>query len=216
MRGLRLRRDQRITRRVVRNARRKGVKVYTRRQWGTKYPNVYKDRHTTRHHFLLPKAPADTLVHHITVTLDHGPLTRQFFVDVQTIERIGMERFGSGTSYNWLIDMQTGEVALGQDLEAKGTHTVNDKNVPGYSQDQNGVALAIAFLGMPGDKLTRKAVRSWILLVAAHIEEKALTPTFDADPHSKFAYKDCPTDAVRDLIPQVKRQALRIVSSSEK
>jgi hypothetical protein len=57
--------------------------------------------------------------------------------------RIGMERFGSGVSYNFLVHMQTGEVAVGQPLDAKGTHTLNEKRVPGYSYDQNLVARAI-------------------------------------------------------------------------
>lgn len=210
MRRRRFRKFLPITGRVVRNARRKGVTVYTRRQWGSKFPGIYAERRTLKPHFLLPQTPADTLIHHITVTLDHGPLSSDFFTDMQTIERIGVERFYSGVSYNWVIDMETGEVGLGQDLDVKGTHTVNDKEVPGYSHDQNGVGLAIAFLGMPGQQLTRAAVNSCVQLTAAMIEEEALTETYDSVPHSLFAWKDCPTDAVRTMLPRFKIRALTI------
>lgn len=207
-----------VTQRVVRNARKRGLTVLTRRQWGSRpsgYPwplapdvlNVYGWRRRNKPHAPLP---ADTLVQHITVTFDSGRLVGDFRRDMQTIERIGFERFGSGFSYNWAIDMRTGMVGLGQSLDAKGTHTVNDKGYrpDEFSHDQNRVALAFACLGMPGDRLSAAAEHAIVQLAAAHVDERALTRGFDYLPHSVFAAKDCPTDAVRDRMDEI-RAAVR-------
>lgn len=174
---------------------------------------VYGWRRKYRPHALLPKHPSDTLVQHITVTFDSGRLSGHFKRDMRTIERIGMERFGSGVSYNWVIDMVTGEVGLGQALDAAGTHTVNYKNVPGFSYNQNKVALAFAFMGMPGDIPSRRAINTAIKLIAAHIEEDALTVNFDYEPHSVFAAKDCPTEPVRRRMPVIQAKSRRLASS---
>ncbi len=188
------------------------VDVLQRGQWGAKHEAVYQLRRKTKPAL----QPADTVVQHITVTLDHGPLTGDFKRDVQTVERIGYERFQSGISYNWIVDMETGMVAVGMPLDAKGTHTVNDKKVPGFSRDQNYAARAIAVLGMPGDKLSRKARRSIVRILAAMIEAGAITATFDYEPHSKFAWKDCPSNATRDRMPRLRKRALRLVDRRRK
>lgn len=190
-----------ITQRVVANARRRGVTVLTRSQWGAKHESVYTWRRTNKP----ARQPADTVVQHITVTLDHGPLTGDFKADVQAVERIGYERFGSGISYNFVVDMRTGMVAVGQPLDAKGTHTVNDKNVPGYSYDQNLVARAIAVLGMPGDQLSEEAEDAITELLVAMVDEGAITRGFDYDPHSKFAYKECPCEPTRRRMATIRR-----------
>lgn len=207
-----------ITQRVVRNARGRGLDVLTRNQWGSKpsgfgWPlapdvdNVYGWRREHKPHAPLP---ADTLVQHITVTFDSGRLVGDFREDMQAIERIGFERFGSGFSYNWGVDMRTGMVGLGQSLDAKGTHTVNEKGYkPGqFSYDQNAVALAIAVLGMPGDPLSKVAEDAIVQLSAAHVEEGALTTSYDYLPHSVFAPKDCPCNATRDRMDEI-RAAVR-------
>lgn len=191
-----------ITQRVVKNARRRGVTVLHRRQWGSKYPHVYAWRRIWRK----AKSPADTIVQHITVTNPTG----DFKADCRTVESIGQSRFGSGVSYNWLVDMTTGHVAVGQPLDAKGTHTLNDKDVPGYSHDQNLVARAIAVIGQPGTKLSDKARESIAALIAAMIDEGAVTRDPDYDPHSKFAWKDCPCDSTRDAMPGILAAAKRL------
>ena len=194
-----------ITQRVVRNARRRGVTVLHHGHWGSKHRLTYALRRRTKR----VRSPVDTVVQHITVTLDHGPLTRHFKTDMQTVERIGYERFRSGVSYNFVVDMATGMVAVGMPLDAKGTHTVNDKRVPGYSYDQNKVARAIAVLGMPNDELSPEAERSIVSLLAAMVDEGAILRTFDYDPHSKFAAKDCPCDATRSRMPAIRAAALK-------
>lgn len=200
-----------LTDKVVANLRARGIKVYTREQWGSKYGAVY----ATRREVKPAKVPADTVFQHITVTLDTGPLTGDFFRDVQTVERIGYERFGSGISYNWLVDMTTGEVAVGQPLDAKGTHTVNDKGVKGLSYDQNYWARAIAVLGMESSKLSQKAADSISAILAAMMEEGAITKTFDYLPHSHVAYKDCPCNSTRGQMPSIRKKAFALLAKPQ-
>lgn len=193
-----------INSRVIARARKRyGLRVFTRAQWGSRYGSVYETRRRTKP----AKQPADTVVQHITVTLDHGDLTGAFFEDVLTVERIGYDRFRTGMSYNWVVDMVTGDIAEGQPLDAKGSHTVNDKGVAGYSRDQNYWARAIAVLGMPNDKLSAKAVRSIAGLIAAMMDEQAITTHIDYKPHSFFTAKDCPCDSTRDQMGNILRLA---------
>lgn len=201
-----------ITQRFVKRARARGVTVYTRQQWGARFETIYRKRCIIKRHH---KFPSDTLVNHITVTHDTGLKRLDFFEDVRTVEQIGFDRFGSGMSYNLLIDMQTGECAVGQPLQAKGTHTVNDKHVPGFSFDQNYVALAIACVGMPGEQLSSKAMTAMSKVIASLMDIGALTRTADYVPHSLFAFKDCPTDAVRDNMPAIFREAQRLHYSQD-
>lgn len=192
------------TQKFVRLAREQGLTVYTRNigrlGWGSRHPLVYSWRRKFRKHAPLP---SDTLVQHITVTRDTGRRARNFKADMRTIEGIGYERFKSGVSYNLCIDMVTGEIGLGQAFDAKGTHTVNDKNLKGFSYDQNLVAHAVSFIGMPGDELSTKAVRSTARCIAIMIKVGILTQHFDYVGHREFAYKSCPTDAVVERMPEI-------------
>lgn len=189
-----------LTSRVVRDARRRGVKVYSRRAWRCPNPAIYGWRRKFKPHALCPEHPADTLWQHISVT--HGTNIKY---DMRVLHRIGMDRFNSGVSYNFAIDMETGEVGLGQALDAKGTHTINNKNIPGYSRDQNAVSHAICFIGMPGDVPSRKAIVAAGKLMAAMVSKKALTKNFDYNPHRMVAWKDCPTDAVVNVMYDILR-----------
>lgn len=192
--------------RIRRGMRRAGFKMYSRRQWGARYHYVYGVRRDMKP---VTADPADTVVQHITVTLDHGPLTGQFFEDVRTVERIGFERFGSGISYNFVVDMKTGAVAEGMPLDAKGTHTINDKGVRGYSYDQNAVARAIAVLGMPEDELSYKAQLAITHLLWLLVKHGAVTEGFDYQPHSFFTAKDCPCDSTRNRMNNIRQRVQR-------
>ena len=196
------------TQTMVRAARRRGATVLTHRQWGSRELRTYASRRIATRRGVWPgfKLKADTLVLHITVTFDSGELRGDFKADMQTVERIGKERSGSGISYNACVDMATGMAGVGQPLDSKGTHTVNDKAVPGYSRDQNLVARAIACLGMPGALLSDAALETIVDLMVGMWEAGALTDDPDVVPHSLFAYKDCPTTAVRDRIPEIRRR----------
>lgn len=204
-----------ITQDVVRAARARGLTVLTRDQWGAVHEDVYAWRRENKPHALLPGRPVDTMWQHITVTLDHGPLTGDFKADVRTIERIGYDRFRSGISYTWVVDMRTGMIAQGMPLDAKGTHTVNAKGIAGFSYDQNAVALSIAVLGMPSDRLSSVAENAIAQLLAAHIDAGVLTRTFDYVPHSLVAAKDCPCDATRNRMDEIRAAALKATEPPE-
>lgn len=198
-----------IERRILRTARRRGIPIKTRHQWGSKHRALYQWRRINRPHLLLPKNPADTLVQHITVTFDSGELVGDFKKDMQTIERIGYDRFKTGCSYNFGWDMQTGMIGFGMPVTAKGSHTQNDKGLQGFSFDQNGVALAVAAIGMPGNKPTVQALDYLSEFIAVLIEVGALTMDHDYMPHSAFTNKDCPTEAIRKAMPYINRRAKR-------
>jgi hypothetical protein len=192
-----------LNKRVMSELRRiASVPVLSHKQWEAKYEGVYLTRRETRHAI----SPADTVVQHITVTLDHGPLKGVFIEDVKTVEDIGWDRFRTGISYNWLVDMKTGMIAQGQYLDAAGSHTVNDTDVPGYSYNQNRMARAIAVLGMPNYKLSKAAEESIVDILVAMRRGGAITRTPDYVPHSLFAAKDCPCDATRDRMPAIYKQ----------
>lgn len=197
------RKHRNITQRVIRNARSKGVTIVGRRGWRN-ISLVYAIRRKTRRHALLPEHPADTLWQHITVT-PVEPIRPA----MRRLHDIGMDRFGSGVSYNFAVHPVTGEVGLGQALDAKGTHTLNLKRIQGYSFDQNAVSLAVVVIGMPGVQMTDKAIHAQSLLIAAMIEEKALTFGHDYNPHRMVAAKDCPTDNIVAVMGRIQRNAKR-------
>lgn len=199
-----------ITQRVVRDARKRGVTVLTHRQWGSTARAVYSSRRkrTKANEWGPFTYKADTVVQHITVTPPPPRDKGAFAAACRLVERIGMDRFGCGVSYNWLVDMRTGTVAVGQPLDSKGVHTINDKNVKGFSKDQNLVARAIAVVGMPGTPLSDTAAESIAKLLSAMVAQGAITEGFDYVPHSLFAFKDCPCDPTRNRMPAI-RKAVR-------
>lgn len=194
-----------ITTRVARNARRRGLTVLSRKAWGTEHEALYQWRRKNKPHKLLPDQPVDTVWQHITVTRPSG----DFKLDCRVVEQIGMDRFGTGVSYNFLVDMTTGRVAVGQPLDAKGSHTLNDKHIPGYSFDQNAVSIAIAVIGMPDTPLSPKAEHAIAQLIAACIDLGVVTIGHDYNPHSLVAAKDCPCDPTRERMPAINRAARR-------
>lgn len=194
---------------LVAELRARGVEVLTQDVWSL-MPGVYEERLRTRPHDLLPDQPVDTLVNHITVTHDDGPLVGDFVADLRELERIGWQRFRTGISYDIIVDRNAPHprVAIGQFLEARGAHAINDKDVPGYSKDQNKVSIGLAWVGMPGNKINRHGITAMVEVRSAAITVNALTETYDDIPHSLLAYKDCPTDELRDQLPDLKRRAL--------
>lgn len=189
------------TARVVQRLRRTYKQdVLWHEEWGSKHRKTYASRRVLKP----AKMPCDTVFQHITVTLDTGPLTGDFKRDVQTVERIGAERFGSGVSYNWVVDMETGQIAVGQPLDAKGTHTVMNIPRPGFSRDQNYHARAIAVLGMPGTPLSKAAEGAITCILAAMVDEGVLLEGFDYKPHSWATAKDCPCEPTRSRMDEIR------------
>lgn len=198
-----------ITQKFVERARERGVHVFHRHQWNSRLGEIYAERRRMRPHSLIPEKPADTLVQHITVTRP-GQTEEDFKVSMRLLENIGLERFGSGISYDGCFDMTHGWLGIGQPLDAKGTHTINDKGVEGFSYDQNKVALGFAVIGMPETELTEKAAEKMAQAYAALVDVGALTRGHDYKPHSFFAYKDCPCDSTRDQMEWINKRVLEL------
>ena len=200
-----------ITTRWARRARlRYGVKVLSHKQWGSRHRAVYAWRRENKPHSLLPGTPVDTLWQHVTVTFDSGTFIGDFREDCRTVERIGYERFRSGVSYNVLVDMSRGWLAIGQPFDAKGTHTVMEKAQAGFSYDQNAVALAWAVIGVCGDMLSARAREAMARGIAAMMDVGACTGKPDYLPHSVAAYKDCPCDETRNAMAAIYDRARQL------
>ncbi len=203
------------TGRVAAIARHLGVTVHSRKRWGSQpatgpwplaraqagsVPDVYAYRRRAKPHHQIPARPTDTAVMHITDT----QRTRDVCANFRVVERIGFDRFGSGVSYNWMIDPATGEVGIGQPIDAKGTHTVNEAGVPGFSYDLNYVALGFAIVGQPSDPISPAARRALARLLAAHMIAGYLNDGADFKPHRLFnPAKSCPGDRMVELMPEV-------------
>lgn len=208
------------TRRVASIARDMGAVVLSRKAWGSKpatnpwplavaqagnNPDVYGWRRAHKPHHQIPQHPTDTLVQHITDTTP----SRDFAADCRLVERIGFERFGSGVSYNWLVNMGTGVIAVGQPLDAKGTHTVNEAGVSGFSYDLNYVSVAVAVVGTPSTPLTGAARIGLARIIGAMMAAGYLNTTADYKPHRLFnPAKSCPGDITVAAMPEVWRRAV--------
>lgn len=200
---------------VARNLRRRGLKVYGHKRCLI-FSSVYRNRRKTHPHHIIWNGDSDRGDDRVDTLWAHISVTHAFKVSMgscmRTLHTIGMDRFGSGISYNFAIHHITGEIGIGQILDAKGTHTVMRVPRQGYSTDQNAVSVAIVFIGMPGMQPTKAAWESYEHLIAALIEEGFLTVGFDHNPHS-FADpgKDCPTDVVRERLGELKAGGLKKV-----
>jgi len=174
--------------------------VLTRADWETKHESLYQQRRIDKP----TQLPALYAFSHISVTVDNGRTRDDFISDMLELERIGYERFGSGISYNWAVDMQTGMIGQGQPLDAKGTHTVNDKGVAGFPYNLNLYGHAIVGIGMPGDGVSLEFIRSVAAILRAEQDAGVMNRDINIHPHSMFANKDCPTEAIRIRLPYIR------------
>ncbi len=200
-------RKRSVTAQAVHDMRSEGLSVFTRKQWGTTLEDLYQGRRREKPHSLLPNMPVDTVWQHITVTHPSG----DFKADCRTVERIGMERFGTGCSYNLMVDMTYGLVGIGQPFDAKGAHTINEKPREQwkFSRDQNAVSLGIVVIGMPDTHLSSTAEHTLATILSTLIKSGIVTRGFDYVPHSLVAAKDCPCDSTRDRMGRIRIKAIR-------
>ena len=187
---------------VIARLRSAGYSVRTRKQWGSQQAGVYAERRRSKP----VDFPVDFVFAHITVTKKHGD------EGAREVEEIGVSRFGSGVSYNWLVDHETHAIYEGQPLDAKGTHTVNDREVPGFPENLNYVGHAVALIGMPGDEFCDECAELFAAIQAAERIEGVLRDSAGYLPHSTFAAKDCPGDNVRDALAEINAEADRMVA----
>ena len=178
---------------VVARLRGAGYKVKNKRQWDSRYLGTYALRLRSKP----VDFPVDHFFAHITVTEGKGD------EGVREVEQIGMDRFGSAISYNWVVCHSNHTIYVGMPLGAKGAHTVNDKKVAGFPENLNYHGHAVAFLGMPGDEFCLECAELFAAIAAAERIEGVARDTAKFLPHSQFAAKDCPTDAVRDKLKAI-------------
>src|SRR5918994_942017 len=118
--------------------------------------------------------PVEGFFLHISVTHDTGDSTSTEHTNMQTIERIGNERFGGiGFPYNAAI-FDTGRLYEGQPLTRRGAHTVNDLNKPGFRETGSSGSLnywyrAIVLPQMVTDNVTEAQVDQCARWAAAQI-----------------------------------------------
>lgn len=167
---------------VIVRLRAEGFRVLTRAQWGSEYAHIYGERLRSK-----PVTfPVPYGFVHLTVT------NLPDMEGVRQVEQIGYDRFGTGISYNWVVEHAGHTIYEGQPLGAKGAHTMNDKNVPGFPENLNYFGHAVAFLGNVGDEFCAKCAELVGAIFRAEIAEGVMRENATLHPHREFAAKDCP------------------------
>lgn len=184
-----------------------GVECFTRAQWGSprQADGSYARRRTTHP---MPAGPADFHFLHITVTDDTDR-----FVDGARSARF-IETLGFSTppmvSYQDLVTNE-GRYFEGQSYGVKGTHTVNDRNVPGFAHDLNLHGYATAIMQNVADEVSDAQVRTIALVFAARELGGLVRRGAPIFPHRKFAFKACPGDKAVARLQEIDQMRRRFV-----
>lgn len=186
-----------------------GVVCHTRRDWGSPRERDGSYAHRVRTH-PMPPGPAPYHFLHITVTRD----TDTILEGASGARQI--ESFGYSTppmvSYQDLVTNE-GRYFQGQNYGVKGTHTVNDKEIPGYPTDLNRYGYATALMQNVDDAVTDAQVRVVAMTMAARELEGLVRRGAPILPHRKFAWKACPGDKAVARLPEIirlKNQYVRV------
>jgi len=188
---------------VIDQLRAAGVECYSRTEWGSprERDGSYARRRVTHP---MPPGPADFHFLHITVTDD-----TDLPADGKDAAR-KVESFGLSTppmvSYQDLVTNE-GRYFQGQDYGTKGTHTVNDKKVPGFPLDLNLHGYAVAIMQNVGDQVTDEQVDVVAMVFAARELAGLVKRGAPIYPHRKFANKSCPGDRAVARLDEI--EALR-------
>ncbi len=182
---------------VIRLLERADVDCYTRSEWGTVRPNEYVKR---RQSHPMPAGPANFHALHVTVTSDTDTV-QEGFAGARQIESYGLSS-PPMVSYQ---DLVTNEMKYfqGQDYGTKGTHTINDYDVPGFDYDLNLRCYATALMQNVGDEVSDEQVKLIAMILAAREKVgfvKVGAPVF---PHRKFANKACPGDKAVERLDDI-------------
>ena len=189
--------------RIIRELRRAGFTVLSRKQWGSRHRPRYQWRRIHRH---FPGRGKDFFAH-VTVT----NRTKNFAADVRLVEQIGWERFRTGISYNYAVDQVTGEIAIGMPHDAAGAHTLNDKDVSGFPSNLNYYGHAIAWIGDVGDRPSQRCKDAFSAIIAAEKKHNASQRGARIFPHSKFAWKECPLTVMTNALPDILKKSHTIL-----
>ncbi|WP_232676661.1 hypothetical protein [Nocardioides sp. R-C-SC26] len=175
---------------VIDQLRAAGVECFTRAEWGSpqQKAGAYATRASTHP---MPTGPADFHFLHITVTRDSDTVA-EGAAGARQIETYGYSS-PPMVSYQDLVTNE-GRYFQGQDYGTKGTHTVNDKRVPGFPNDLNLLGYACALMQNVDDEVTDIQVQVVAMVFAARELAGWVRRGAPIYPHRKFAAKACPGD----------------------
>jgi hypothetical protein len=185
---------------VLGQLRNAGVECYSRKEWGSprEADGSYARRRSTHP---MPPGPASYHFLHITVTGDTD------LPDEGKAAARQVESFGLSTppmvSYQDLVTNE-GRYFQGQNYGTKGTHTVNDKNVPGFPHDLNLHGYATAIMQNVGDAVTDRQVDVIAMVFAAREIAGLVQRGAPIHPHRTFANKACPGDKAVARLPEIR------------
>lgn len=186
---------------VIDQLRAAGVECFTREEWGSPQEQAGKYAERARTH-PMPSGPADFHFLHITVTADTDTVL-EGAAGARQIERYGYSS-PPMVSYQDLITNEA-RYFQGQDYGTKGTHTVNDKAVPGYVRDLNLRGYALALMQNVGDEVTDEQVALAAMVFAARELAGLVRRGAPILPHRMFAAKSCPGDKAIARLPEITR-----------
>lgn len=185
-----------------------GVEAYTRTQWGSpRQADGSYDRRRGTHP--MPSGPADFHFLHITVT-DDTDLPADGKEAARKVETYGLST-PPMVSYQDLVTNE-GRYFEGQSYRVKGTHTVNDKQVPGFPRDLNLYGYATALMQNVGDEVTDDQVRVVAMVFAARELLGLVRRGAPIYPHRTFDWKACPGDKAVARLPEIQRLRDRFVA----
>lgn len=175
-----------------------GVECYSRAEWGSVRPAAYAKRRTTHP---MPEGPAPFHFLHITVTADTDTVL-EGKVGARKVESYGLST-PPMVSYHGLVTNE-GKWFEGQNYGVKGTHTINDKNVPGFPHDLNRYGYALAIMQNIQDAVTEVQVQVLAMGFAAAELDGFVVRGAPIYPHNKFAFKLCPGDKATALLGRIR------------
>lgn len=184
---------------VLQRLRDAGFQVYTREQWGTAREYAYQARRSSHP---MPAGPARYHFLHITVTADTDTIA-EGFMGARQVESYGLST-PPMVSYQALVTNE-GRIYEGQNWGTKGTHTINDKSVPGYAYDLNYQGYAVAIMQNVQDDVTDAQVEAIAAVYAAVELEGLVQRGAPILPHRMFAWKECPGDKAVARLDDIKR-----------
>lgn len=176
-----------------------GVETYSRAEWGSVRPAAYAKRRETHP---MPTGPAPYHFLHITVTPDTDTVL-EGKNGARKVESYGLST-PPMVSYQGLTTNE-GKWFEGQSFGVKGTHTINDKNVPGFPHDLNRYGYAQAIMQNVGDEVTDVQVRTVAMAFAAAELDGFVKHGAPIYPHQKFAAKACPGPKAIARLPEIQR-----------
>lgn len=156
----------------------------------------------------MPPGPADCHFLHITVTRDTDTV-QEGMAGARQIETYGYST-PPMVSYQGLVTNE-GRYFQGQDYGVKGTHTVNDRGVPGFPKDLNLRGYATALMQNVGDDVTDVQVDVLAMVFAAEELAGLVKRGAPIYPHRKFAAKSCPGDKAMARFADIERLKAKYV-----